>query len=76
MTTRRRFLRSTAGVGAGAALGIVPAVTLGGAPAVHIRRITPVAVGSTNGREAVAKAIEVVQAGGDTLDAVIHWTRP
>jgi len=72
MTTRRGFLRATAGVGAGAALGVVPAVRLGGVPAVHIRRITPVAVASTNGREAVAKAIEVVQAGGDTLDAVIQ----
>jgi len=72
MTTRRDFLRATAGAGAGAAFGIVPAVKLGGAPSVHIRRVTPVAVASANGREAVAKAIEVVQGGGDTLDAVIQ----
>jgi N4-(beta-N-acetylglucosaminyl)-L-asparaginase len=72
MTTRRDFLRATAGVGAGAAFGIVPTVRLDGAPAVHIRRVTPVAVASANGREAVAKAIEVVQGGGDTLDAVIQ----
>jgi N4-(beta-N-acetylglucosaminyl)-L-asparaginase len=72
MTTRRDFLRATAGVGAGAAFGIVPAVKLDGAPAVHIRRVTPVAVASANGREAVAKAMEVVRGGGDTLDAVIQ----
>ena len=72
MTTRRDFLRATAGAGAGAAFGIVPAVKLGGAPSVHIRRVTPVAVASANGREAVAKALEVVQGGGDTLDAVIQ----
>jgi len=72
MTTRRDFLRATAGAGAGAAFGIVPAVKLEGGPAVHIRRVTPVAVASANGREAVAKAIEIVQAGGDTLDAVIQ----
>jgi N4-(beta-N-acetylglucosaminyl)-L-asparaginase len=72
MTTRRDFLRATAGVGAGAAFGIVPAVKLDGAPAIHIRRVTPVAVASANGLEAVAKAIEVVQGGGDTLDAVIQ----
>ena len=72
MTTRRDFLRATAGAGAGAAFGIVPAVRLEGAPAVHIRRVTPVAVASANGREAVTKAIEVVHGGGDTLDAVLQ----
>jgi N4-(beta-N-acetylglucosaminyl)-L-asparaginase len=72
MTTRRDFLRATAGVGAGAAFGIVPTVKLDGAPAVRIRRVTPVAVASANGREAVAKAIEVIKGGGDTLDAVIQ----
>jgi N4-(beta-N-acetylglucosaminyl)-L-asparaginase len=34
--------------------------------------VVPVAVASANGLEAVAKAIETVQAGGDTLDAVIQ----
>jgi N4-(beta-N-acetylglucosaminyl)-L-asparaginase len=72
MTTRRNFLRTTAGAGAGAAFGIVPAVRLEGSPAVHIRRVIPVAVASGNGLEAVAKAIQVVQQGGDTLDAVIE----
>jgi N4-(beta-N-acetylglucosaminyl)-L-asparaginase len=72
MTTRRDFLRTTAGAGAGAALGIVPTVELEGAPAVLIRRVTPVSVASGNGLEAVAKAVEVVTGGGDTLDAVIQ----
>lgn len=72
MTTRRDFLRTTAGVGAGAALGVVPVAKLEGAPAVHLKRVTPVSVGSANGQAAVSKAVEVVNAGGDTLDAVIQ----
>ena len=72
MTTRRDFIRTTAGAGAGAAFGIVPAVKLEGSPALRLRRVTPVAVGSANGLEAVGKAVEVVQQGGDTLDAVIQ----
>jgi N4-(beta-N-acetylglucosaminyl)-L-asparaginase len=72
MTTRRDFLRATAGAGAGAAFGIVPAVGPGAAPFVRLRRITPVAVASANGIAAVAKAMEVVRGGGDTLDAAIQ----
>jgi N4-(beta-N-acetylglucosaminyl)-L-asparaginase len=72
MTTRRDFLRTTAGAGAGAVFGIVPAAKLSGAPSVLLRRVTPVSVASGNGLEAVAKAVEVVQGGGDTLDAVIQ----
>ncbi|MFW6201835.1 MAG: N(4)-(beta-N-acetylglucosaminyl)-L-asparaginase, partial [Gemmatimonadota bacterium] len=34
--------------------------------------VTPVAVSSANGREAVSRAMEVVAAGGDTLDAVVE----
>jgi N4-(beta-N-acetylglucosaminyl)-L-asparaginase len=34
--------------------------------------VTPTAVGSANGLAAVAKAVEVVQDGGDTLDGVIQ----
>ena len=44
MTTRRDFLRTTAGAGAGAAFGIVPTVEVKGAPAVLVRRVTPVSV--------------------------------
>ena len=72
MTTRRDFLRTTAGVGAGTALGVVPVSKLSGAPSILTRRVTPTSVGSANGRAAVAKAVEVVGAGGDTLDAVIQ----
>jgi len=72
MTTRRNFLRATAGISAGIAVGAVPTGGLSGAPAVLRRRIAPVAVASGNGLAAVAKAVEVVQAGGDTLDAVIQ----
>ena len=72
MTTRRGFLRATTGAGAGAALGIFPAVTLEGAPAVRLRRVTPVSVSSGNGLAAVSRAMEVMNAGGDTLDAVIQ----
>ncbi len=72
MTTRRDFLRTTAGAGAGAAFGIVPSVRPGAAPVFHPPRVTPVAVASGNGLAAVEKAMEVVRAGGDTLDAVIQ----
>ena len=72
MTTRRDFLRATAGAGAGAAFGIVPTVKLHGAPAVHLKRVTPVSVASANGQGAVTRAIEVLNRGEDTLDAVIQ----
>ena len=72
MTTRRSFLRATAGAGAGAALGILPAARLHGAPAVHLRRVTPVCIASGNGLTAVARAMEVIHEEGDTLDAVLQ----
>lgn len=72
MTTRRDFIRTTAGVGAGAAIGVVPTGELVGAPAVHVQQVTPVAVASGNGLSAVAKAMEEVEQGGDTLEAVVH----
>ncbi len=70
MTTRRDFIRTTAGVGAGAALGVRPAA-LDGAPAVLRGQVTPVAIASANGREAVARAVEELTAGADTVDAVV-----
>lgn len=72
MTTRRDFLRTASGAGAGAALGIISPDALRGAPSVHLRRVTPVSVASGNGLRAVERAMEVIQAGGDTLDAVIQ----
>lgn len=73
MTTRRDFLRAGAGAGLGAALGVTPSGGLAAAPYVHTRQdIVPVSVSSSNGLGAVARAMEVVQAGGDTIDAVVQ----
>ncbi len=72
MTTRRDFLRKSAGVGVGAAVAVgAPRSTLG-APAVHTHVVTPVAVASGNGLDAVATAVSAVNAGEDTLDAVVQ----
>lgn len=46
--------------------------SLAGAPAVHRARVTPVAIASGNGQEAVSRAIEVLHAGGDTLEGVVR----
>ena len=83
MTSRRDFVKRAAGASLGAAavgtypFGAGPAgadgpAVLAGAPAVHRARVTPVAIASDNGRQAVARAIEVLQAGGDTLEAVVR----
>ena len=72
MTSRRDFLKTSAGVGVGAAVGMGSAGPLLGAPAIRRSVVTPVAVGSGNGLEAVATAIEVVNGGGDTLDGVVQ----
>ena len=72
MTTRRDFLKTSAGVGVGAAVGVGSAAPLLGAPAIRRSAVTPVAVASGNGLESVATAIEVVNGGGDTLDAVVQ----
>lgn len=72
MASRRDFLKTTAGVGVGAAAGLGSPVPLLGAPAIRRSAVTPVAVGSGNGLEAVATAVSVVNDGGDTLEAVIQ----
>ena len=72
MTSRRDFLKTSAGVGVGAAVGMGSARPLLGAPAIRRSVVTPVAVASGNGLEAVATAIEVVNGGGDTLEAVVQ----
>ena len=72
MRTRRDFLKTTAGAGVGAAVGLGSATPLKGAPAIRRSAVTPVAVGSRNGKESVATAIDVVAGGGDTLDAVVQ----
>jgi N4-(beta-N-acetylglucosaminyl)-L-asparaginase len=83
MTSRRDFVRRAAGAGIGAAaVGAFPFGSdlhggTGGtgavaAPAVHRARVTPVSVASGNGQAAVARAIEVLNAGGDTIEAVVR----
>ncbi|MDX1493077.1 MAG: N(4)-(beta-N-acetylglucosaminyl)-L-asparaginase [Longimicrobiales bacterium] len=70
MTTRRDFIRTSAGVGAGAALGAFPS-KLEGAPAVIVRRATPTCVASGNGLAAVSRAIEELANGASTIEAVV-----
>ncbi len=72
MSTRRDFLKTSAGVGVGAAIAGVPSGALYGAPAVHVQNVVPVSVASANGLESVARAIQVVRGGGDTLEAVVQ----
>jgi N4-(beta-N-acetylglucosaminyl)-L-asparaginase len=73
MTSRRDFVKRASGAGLGAAVaGAFPFGDLTAAPAVHRSRVTPVAIASDNGRETVARAIEVLANGGDTLEAVVR----
>ncbi len=72
MASRRDFLKTTAGVGAAVGLGSAVPKPLIGAPAVHRRVVTPVSVASGNGLEAVDTAVRAVNAGGDTLEAVVE----
>lgn len=73
MTTRRDFLRTgAAGFGA-ATLGAFPFPSAQlGAPAIIRSAVKPVAIASSNGQAAVAKALEVLAKGGDTLEAVVR----
>jgi N4-(beta-N-acetylglucosaminyl)-L-asparaginase len=73
MTTRRNFLKAgAAGVGA-ATLGSFPfpAASIG-APAVIKSAVKPVMVSSSNGLQAMAAGMEILAAGGDTLEAVVR----
>lgn len=72
MATRRQFVRVAAGAGAGVVSGVVGVGRLEGAPAVRVRQVRPVAVSSANGLRAVTRALEVVEAGGDPVDAVVE----
>ena len=71
MATRRDFIKTTAGVGAGAALGAFPR-SLEGAPNVIVRRVTPTCVASGNGLAAVSRAIEELAGGASTIEAVVR----
>ncbi len=75
--SRRKFLGSAAaGVGAAAlgsqlqvdALAFAPVQARGANP---LRATPPLSISSANGVAAVAKAVEVMGRGGDTLDAVL-----
>lgn len=72
--SRREFLVSgaAAGVAAGA-IGPVAAARAAWRPARRLTRppAGPVVVASSNGESAVAKALDVIQNGGDPLDGVI-----
>ena len=72
MASRRDFLKTTAGAGVGAAIGLGKPAPLFGAPAIRRSAVTPVSVASGNGLESVATAVRVVGQGGDTLDAVVQ----
>ena len=74
MGTRREFIRTSAGAGVGAAVGAMGVFpkAVQGAPAVLVRRVTPVCVASANGLGAVARAIEELANGADTIDAVVR----
>ena len=74
MGSRRDFIRTSAGAGVGMAAGAMGALPaeIRGAPAVLVRRVTPVCVASANGLGAVARAIEELAGGADTIDAVVR----
>lgn len=76
MTSRRQFFRQAASAGvASAALGAFPfppPLVAAGAPAIRRSRVPLVAIASANGPAAVAEAVRVLEAGGDTLEAVVR----
>ncbi|MBI4660727.1 MAG: N(4)-(beta-N-acetylglucosaminyl)-L-asparaginase [Verrucomicrobia bacterium] len=68
--TRREFLNSTSAASAAAAMGH----TLLNAPAANAQtggQPKPVVIASSNGLQATAKAMSMIQQGADALDAVI-----
>lgn len=66
--SRRDFLKAGAAAGAAAWTGLAP---LAGAPAPTSVKTGPVVVSSGNGLRAAEKAMELLKAGADPLDAVI-----
>lgn len=76
MTTRRDFLKTTTGAGVGAALGLgagplAAEAKRARAPAVLTGRVTPVAVASSNGVGAVQRALDELEGGASTIEAVV-----
>lgn len=72
MSTRRDFIRTSAGAGVGAALGALPKPLEARAPNIISRRVTPVCVASGNGLGAVSWAIEELANGASTIEAVVR----
>lgn len=74
--SRRAFLGAAAGAAATAALPSLASGERPQAPAVIIRgAVQPAAVSSGNGLRAVAKAVDLVQQGSDTLDAAVEGVK-
>jgi N4-(beta-N-acetylglucosaminyl)-L-asparaginase len=72
MPSRREFIRTAGGAGLGvAALGPGVVEAAPAAPAIRTQEVVPVAVGSGNGLASVALAVQEVEGGTDTLDAVV-----
>lgn len=72
MSNRRDFLRTTVATGVATALGADIASAMERAPAVVRQRIRPVAIASANGEAAVARAMEIIQGEGETMEAVVE----
>jgi N4-(beta-N-acetylglucosaminyl)-L-asparaginase len=72
--TRRKFfltsLASSAVAGAGKLLGVVPAVEAA-APVAAAQGKRPLIISSANGLHALDKGMDILNRGGDTLDAAI-----
>ena len=67
---RREFLKTTAAAGVGTLVGgALPSMTM--ASGLMPQAVKPVVVSSANGLKATALAMEMIQKGSDTLDAVI-----
>ncbi len=67
--TRREFLRHAVIAGSGAL--VTGAVPLKGTARAMTGPVRPIAISSANGLRAVTKAMEMIAAGSDALDAVI-----
>ncbi|MEP0822093.1 MAG: isoaspartyl peptidase/L-asparaginase [Ignavibacterium sp.] len=67
---RRDFLKTAAAVGAGTIAGSPELLANAGRLGAQ-GKVRPVVIASANGMKATARAMEIIQAGGDALDAVI-----
>ena len=73
MPSRRQFVRTaSAGLGAAVLGPTTASATRLGAPFVHVGAVEPVAIASANGLHTVRHAVHTMQAGGDTLEAVVE----